>query len=101
MKESVECLSVSKKQSVREVLSRSYVVREHCAVCRLGEAAVTPPEFVIEVELGEERASACLGDSFLRAAAALELVVRGRVTPFTLQDVIDDMGEIGEILALF
>lgn len=46
--------------------------------------------FLIELSLGADRCRSYVGNSFSRAAYVYELLVRGEVTPCTMQDIIED-----------
>ena len=47
--------------------------------------------YVIEVRYDGERAAAFAGADLLRAASAYQKIVRGAVTPCTLDDVLADL----------
>ncbi len=99
MKQSVECLPKKQAHEEREIIARSYLILERRVICRLLEVAALPPEYLLEVRLDGEVASEAVGSDFLRAASLFELVSRGRVTPCTLKDVVEDMGDAREIFA--
>ena len=49
------------------------------------------PQYYVGILYAGERAAAYLGTNKERAARVFALLVRGRVTPCTLQDVVSDM----------
>ena len=53
------------------------------------------PRFGVSVELGEERAEGELGNHLGRAWELYALVVKGAVTPCSLEDVLSDFSAAG------
>ncbi len=47
--------------------------------------------FYVSITMGDEEAHAAVGEDFLAAVRIYDSVVRGRVTPITLGDVVQDM----------
>ena len=77
--------------ALKEIFARSYPVDERSATCRLLATESEPAAFLIEIEFDEARRRVLLGEGFARAALIFEALVKGRVTPCTLADIIADL----------
>ena len=88
--------AVAERQTVilREATAR---VARRCARYRFSRSDRALPQYYIEIEYAGERAATCLGTDGERAARIFDLLVRGRVTPCTLCDIVKDMDALGEI----
>ena len=70
------------------------------ACYRLLCCTLTEPHYFAEITLGGERAAAYLGTG-ARARVLCGLLVRGRVTPCTLRDIVEDLQKTDTVLPFF
>lgn len=86
--DSFPAVAVRGKVTLRE--ATAHVARQS-ALYRFSRSDFTLPQYYVEIFYAGERAAVCLGTDKERAGQIFDLLVRGRVTPCTLCDIVEDM----------